>query len=384
MIVTEKDISFKVLEVLRKNDIAAITNLHLDKMKKLARLTKTIIAPSANVIHKNFQMGKCSSFRVIDPPRQSIISGGGGPGFGGRTGYGGGQATKSGGARALTRPNHTTQHADSSLTRFNASKMASLAEIDQNKQVIFFEGCNPVLGCTILLSGPFRESTGPLSSQRGRLGLPSHDDFDKKPRSIATRANLIQDQLSGYFRLLKVQWSLRKMLHMSRNVILERELLYQLRVSPQAPASSPRNNPGENSGRAPKDSPFLVTKTIKNRSTIVLYKVMVKKGLQTLKNEQSLMSRRPTANQTFEQDSIDVSNGLDAGLLLQRGKSNRKKAKNVFAQSNDLDRGRLTSPDALLTEPAEGPVNEKHSRIDENFVKTKFDSMCGQPRKIKF
>lgn len=32
----------------------------------------------------------------------------------------------------------------------------------------------------------------------------------------------------------------------------------------------------------------------------------------------------------------------------------------------------------------EGPANEKQSRIDENFVKTKFDSMCGQPRKIKF
>ena len=40
---TEKDISFKILEVLRKNQIAAITNLNIDKMKKLARLTKTII-----------------------------------------------------------------------------------------------------------------------------------------------------------------------------------------------------------------------------------------------------------------------------------------------------------------------------------------------------
>ena len=54
IIVTEKDISFKFLEVLRRNKIAAIQNLHLDKMKKLARLTKTFIAPSANILDKNF------------------------------------------------------------------------------------------------------------------------------------------------------------------------------------------------------------------------------------------------------------------------------------------------------------------------------------------
>ena len=54
VIVTEKDISFKVLEVLRKNKIAAISNLNIEKMRKLARLTKTIIVPSANVIGKNF------------------------------------------------------------------------------------------------------------------------------------------------------------------------------------------------------------------------------------------------------------------------------------------------------------------------------------------
>lgn len=51
---TEKDISFKILEVLRLNGIAAITNVSIDKLKKIARLTKTIIAPSANVIDKNF------------------------------------------------------------------------------------------------------------------------------------------------------------------------------------------------------------------------------------------------------------------------------------------------------------------------------------------
>lgn len=59
VIVTEKDISFKVLDVLRADGIAAISNLHHDKMRKLARLTKTTIVPSANVIDRNFQLGRC-------------------------------------------------------------------------------------------------------------------------------------------------------------------------------------------------------------------------------------------------------------------------------------------------------------------------------------
>ena len=75
----------------------------------------------------------------------------------------------------------------------------------------------------------------------------------------------------------------------------------------------------------------MVTKIIKNRSTIVLYKVMIKKGLQTLKTEQSLMNRRYTTNQTLEQDSIEVSNGLDIGSMHQRGKANKRRSKNVFA-----------------------------------------------------
>jgi hypothetical protein len=52
------------LDVLRENKIAAITNLNIEKMRRIARLTKTIIAPSANVVDKNFQLGKCGKFRV--------------------------------------------------------------------------------------------------------------------------------------------------------------------------------------------------------------------------------------------------------------------------------------------------------------------------------
>jgi hypothetical protein len=35
----------------------------------------------------------------------------------------------------------------------SSNHLSKIAEINQNKQIIFFEGCNPILGCTILLSG---------------------------------------------------------------------------------------------------------------------------------------------------------------------------------------------------------------------------------------
>jgi 1-phosphatidylinositol-3-phosphate 5-kinase len=67
VIVTEKDISFKILKVLKNMGMAAIANMHIDKMKRLARLTKTIIAPSANVLDYTFQTGVCKMFRVEEP-----------------------------------------------------------------------------------------------------------------------------------------------------------------------------------------------------------------------------------------------------------------------------------------------------------------------------
>lgn len=71
VIVTEKDISFRTLDVLRRNRIAAISNMEIEKMKQLARLTKTIIVPSANVLTKNCQLGRCQLFKVENPVAQS-------------------------------------------------------------------------------------------------------------------------------------------------------------------------------------------------------------------------------------------------------------------------------------------------------------------------
>ena len=73
VIVTEKDISFKMLEVLRNKQIAAITNMPIEKMRKLARLTKTIIVPSPNVLQNNIQLGSCQVFKVENPVTQNLL-----------------------------------------------------------------------------------------------------------------------------------------------------------------------------------------------------------------------------------------------------------------------------------------------------------------------
>ena len=63
-------------------------------------------------------------------------------------------------------------------------------------------------------------------------------------------------------------------------------------------------------------SPYLVTHHIKNRSTLIMYKVMIKKGLNTLKNE----ANKRDLNETQE--------------IIDNKKPLKKKSKlTVFAQS---------------------------------------------------
>lgn len=161
VIVTEKDISFKVLEVLKKNNIAAISNLHIDKMRKLARLTKTIIVPSANVIDKNFQLGRCQYFRVENPVNQSMF----------------------GNKNRVSSLNADRNIFSSRHQREEQKSPSSYAQIDQNKQIIFFQGCNPVLGCTIVLSGPFIEKKIKRTS----------DQLQLSPKADILSANLCQE-----------------------------------------------------------------------------------------------------------------------------------------------------------------------------------------------
>lgn len=67
IIIVEKDVGYKILDVLRQQGITVISNLDSKKMKRITRYTETIIAPSYNIIEKSFEFGKCSQFRVEEP-----------------------------------------------------------------------------------------------------------------------------------------------------------------------------------------------------------------------------------------------------------------------------------------------------------------------------
>jgi hypothetical protein len=67
---------------------------------------------------------------------------------------------------------------------------------------------------------------------------------------------------------------------------MEREFLYSLKFEPEIPQSALVNPSksfeikNEKCKALDDSSPFLITRSIKNRSTLVLYKVTIKKGLQ--------------------------------------------------------------------------------------------------------
>ena len=85
------------------------------------------------------------------------------------------------------------------------------------------------------------------------------------------------------------------MLHISRNTILERDFLDHLKIDPDIDIAvldkalqAQKDNfgaPNKKKIESFKKSPFLVTRIVKNRSTLVLYKTMIKKGQSTQKNE---------------------------------------------------------------------------------------------------
>ena len=320
VIITEKDISFKTLEVLRRNKIAAISNLSLPKMKYLARLTKTIIVPSANVLAKNFQLGKCQLFKVENPvarPKLQIAS--------------------------VQRPRSVSPAAA-------FSKQAGAAEIDHHKQLIFFEGCNPMLGSTIILSGPFRE--GGHSDQLPNFGRVSKD---------------ASDGVTGYVRMLKAELLLRKMLYIARNIILERELLMCLKVSPSAPLRTPT-------------SPYLVTREIKNRSVLVLYKVIIRKGREGMYQK----GEGKAANESIEGETPSGNASKQRRHGKKPGKLN-----GVFHPSSKQVDSDFSGIPQVITENMNSQMagdqgQSDKQKIDENFIKNKYDSMCSLPSKTKF
>jgi hypothetical protein len=50
--------------------------MSVHKMKRIARYTQTLIAPSLNVIDKTFILGKCQTFKVEKVIKQKQFMGG--------------------------------------------------------------------------------------------------------------------------------------------------------------------------------------------------------------------------------------------------------------------------------------------------------------------
>ena len=94
-----------MLDKLRSLDITVITNVKKSSMKRIARCTQTIMIPTTNLLEKSFVLGKCKRFYMEKRGRQT----------GARAGAGG--------------------------------------IITMETSILYFEGCIPYLGCTIVLSG---------------------------------------------------------------------------------------------------------------------------------------------------------------------------------------------------------------------------------------
>jgi hypothetical protein len=85
------------------NNKTVITNVKSSIIRRIARLTQTISCPSTNLIDENFVPGECDKFYV-----EKIID----------------------------------------------RKKASTSLVTNETSLIYLDGCEPYLGCTIILSGP--------------------------------------------------------------------------------------------------------------------------------------------------------------------------------------------------------------------------------------
>jgi hypothetical protein len=103
--------------------------------------------------------------------------------------------------------------------------------VSKDRTLLYFEGTNPILGCTILLSG--------------------NREVEEK-------------------ELQEVKLALREILKLARNVVLERSFLDQINCQVPRPLLD---------DKVTTISPYLITKNIKNRSMLVLNKVIMKKGV---------------------------------------------------------------------------------------------------------
>lgn len=157
------------------------------------------------MIDKSFKLGKCKQFRVEAPFQGS-------------------------------------QMQRMQLEMMDPSKKQDVSLFSNEKSLIYFEGTNPALGCTILLSG---------------------------------------NKVTELEELKRVKTAFREMLKLARNVILERAFLLQLNCRINPPVYDAQG------ALVATQSPFLITKSVANRQTLVMSKVTMKKGVQSEKTPTS-------------------------------------------------------------------------------------------------
>ena len=107
LIFIEKEASRLALEKLLDDNITVVTVTSAKMLKMIARATQTIVCPSTNLLDKNFIGGYCLSFRV--------------------------------------------EHIKPLATLGHAQQHVSLSE---STSLMYLEGCQAKLGCSIVLSGP--------------------------------------------------------------------------------------------------------------------------------------------------------------------------------------------------------------------------------------
>ena len=110
IIFIEKDASRLALESLIEDNITLVTVTSAKMLKMIARATQTIVCPSPNLLDKNFVVGYCLNFRVEHIKPINASSSGGGK--------------------------------------------ASHQSLTESTSLMFLEGCQAKLGCSIVLSGP--------------------------------------------------------------------------------------------------------------------------------------------------------------------------------------------------------------------------------------
>ena len=122
IIFVEKDASRLALDTLLKDNRTVITNTSIKMMQMIARATQTIMCPSTNLIDSGFVVGNCLNFRVEQiKPLNKIQN-----------------------ASFLDTSNFPSQ---------TSSYQQSLQSLSESTSLMFLEGCQAKLGCSIVLSG---------------------------------------------------------------------------------------------------------------------------------------------------------------------------------------------------------------------------------------